>query len=206
MKGKFIVFEGIDGSGKTTHAQNLQKYLCNAHQLAHFTFEPTKNVIGSLIRSVINKEIVLNEQSIAALFAADRIDHVQNPDYGMLSYINKGHHVICDRYYISSYAYHIPYVSLPWVVEANSISAAMLKADLTFYIDISVETSLSRISKNRNQFDLFENKDRISLVRDNYFTALELVKDTENIVVINGERSMQEIFDEIIVHVKTLFE
>jgi dTMP kinase len=201
LRGKFIVFEGIDGSGKTTYAKRLKEYLSKGSEEAHFTFEPTKYVIGSLIRKVINKEIELNEQSIAALFAADRIDHVQNHEYGMLQYLNNGHHVVCDRYYISSYAYHVPHVSLPWVVEANSIAAGMLKADITFYIDISVETSLQRISQNRQQFDLFESKDRITLVRENYYKAIDYVGDSENIIMIDGEKSMEEVYQDIVAKV-----
>ena len=203
-RGKFIVFEGIDGSGKTTYAKRLAEDLSSQNNEAHFTFEPTKYVIGSLIRKVITHEISMNEQSIAALFAADRLDHVQNPEYGMLQYLNKGHHVVSDRYYISSYAYHVPHVSLPWVIEANSIAASLLKADITFFINISVETSLNRISANRSQFDLFENKERITLVRDNYFKAIETVGNSENIIMIDGERPMDEVYQVILEKVKTI--
>jgi len=203
-RGKFIVFEGIDGSGKTTYAQRLAADLSTQNNEAHFTFEPTKYVIGSLIRKVITHEISMNEQSIAALFAADRLDHVQNPEYGMLQYLNKGHHVVSDRYYISSYAYHVPHVSLSWVIEANSIAASLLKADITFFINISVETSLDRISANRSQFDLFENKERISIVRDNYFKALDTVSDSENIIMIDGERPVDVVYKEILEYVKTI--
>lgn len=197
-RGKFIVFEGIDGSGKTTYAKRLAADLSSPENEAHFTFEPTKYVIGSLIRKVITHEISMNEQSIAALFAADRLDHVQNQEYGMLQFLDKGHHVVSDRYYISSYAYHVPYVTLPWVFEANSIAASLLKADITFFINISVDTSLHRISNNRNQFDLFETKERISQVRENYFNALDKVRDSENIIMIDGERPMDEVYAEIL--------
>jgi dTMP kinase len=203
-RGKFIVFEGIDGSGKTTYAQRLAADLSTQNNEAHFTFEPTKYVIGSLIRKIITHEISMNEQSIAALFAADRLDHVQNPEYGMLQYLNKGHHVVSDRYYISSYAYHVPHVSLSWVIEANSIAASLLKADITFFINISVETSLERISANRSQFDLFENKERISIVRDNYFKALDTVSDSENIIMIDGERPIDVVYKEILEYIKTM--
>ena len=204
-RGKFIVFEGIDGSGKTTYARRLAEALSTPEKEAHFTFEPTKYVIGSLIRKVITHEIEMNEQSIAALFAADRLDHIQNPDYGMLQYLNNGHHVISDRYYLSSYAYHVPHVTLPWVIEANSIAASLLKADITFFINISVETSLHRISNNRSQFDLFENKERISQVRENYFNAIEKVRDSENIIIIDGEKEMDEVYSEIWKYVTEVF-
>jgi len=204
LKGKFIVFEGIDGSGKTTYAKRLAAYLSSPEKEAHFTFEPTKYVIGSLIRKVITKEIAMNEQSIAALFAADRLDHVQNLEYGMMQYLEKGHHVISDRYYISSYAYHVPHVSLPWVIEANSIAADLLKADITFYIDISVDTSLSRIANNRTQFDLFESRERISQVRENYFNALDVVKSSENVIIIDGEQPMEDVYAQILYHVDQL--
>ena len=195
---KFIVFEGIDGSGKTTLSKMLHEYFVNFIGPSHWTCEPTNNPVGKMIRSVITHELVLNEQSIAALFLADRMDHIQHATYGMKNLIEKGTNVISDRYYLSSYAYHVPHVSLDWVIEANSICANLLKADVIFYIDIDVKTSLDRISLYRSTNDLFETEERITLVHDNYNKAIERVKGTENIVRINGKPPLDQVFGAIL--------
>lgn len=194
QEGKFIVFEGIDGSGKTTLSKMLKDDLSTGGKTVHWTCEPTHNVIGKMIRSVLTHQLEMNEQSIAALYLADRMDHIQNPEYGMLHQLQAGDHVISDRYYLSSYAYHVPHVSLDWVVDANSIAAEILRPDVIFFIDIDVPTSMDRISRFRNNVDLFENEERITLVHQNYFKAIEKIKDQENIVIIDGRPPLEEVY------------
>ena len=106
-----------------------------------------------------------------------------------------GTHVICDRYYLSSYAYHVPYVSLDWVISANAICAELKRPDLTFFIDISVEESLRRLRSSRNQLDRFENEERIKQVRENYFAAMDKVGKDEKIIKIDGTMPSSDISD-----------
>ncbi|MFM2392897.1 MAG: hypothetical protein RLZZ546_879 [Bacteroidota bacterium] len=203
MLGKFIAFEGIDGAGKSSLIKMLFEKLSSTQKL-YVTAEPTKNGAGVLIREILNGQREGDEQTIAALFLADRIDHLTHPQYGMLKFLNEGTHVITDRYYLSSYAYHVPYVTLDWVIEANSICAQLRRPDITFYIDISVEESLKRLSKGRSELDKFENKERITRVRSNYFEAIEKVKANENIVIINGERSFENVYQDVFDHISKL--
>ena len=160
----------------------------------HLTFEPTKNPLGITIRKVLTHELNMSEQTIAAMFLADRLDHVQNEAYGMLKYLEDGYTVICDRYYLSSCAYHVPHVSLKWVLEAHSICTNILRPDITFFIDVSVEESLRRISLSRSTTDLFETKERLQLVRNNYLHAIEITKELDHIVIINGEQEPKAVF------------
>lgn len=160
----------------------------------HLTFEPTKNPLGIIIRKVLTHELNMSEQTIAAMFLADRLDHVQNEVYGMLKYLEDGYTVICDRYYLSSCAYHVPHVSLNWVLEAHSICTNILRPDITFFIDVSVEESLRRISLSRSSTDLFETKERLQLVRNNYLHAIEITKELDHIVIINGEQAPKAVF------------
>ncbi len=198
QKGKYIVFEGIDGAGKSTLISKLYQLMNDHAQKTISTFEPTSSPIGSIIRNVLAGRIKTSEQTIAALFLADRLDHLQNETNGILKSINKGINVIGDRYYLSSYAYHVPHVSLDWVIASNQICADLLRADLTFFIDISVEESLKRITDNRQELDLFENKERITKVHSNYIKAIAAVKDTENIITINGEQNPDNVFEDIL--------
>lgn len=196
-KSKFIVFEGADGSGKSTLSGMLHQYLNSIDQKTYKTFEPTNGPIGSVLRNILTKRIKADEKTIGAMFLADRIDHISNETNGMLSYLDRGYHVISDRYYYSSYAYHVPHLSLDWVIDANSVCAEMLRPDIVFYIDISVETSMERISKNRQSVDLFESKERITKVINNYKSAIEQEGHKDNVVIINGERPIEEVYADI---------
>lgn len=196
-KSKFIVFEGADGSGKSTLSGMLHQYLNSIDQKTYKTFEPTNGPIGSVLRNILTKRIKADEKTIGAMFLADRIDHISNETNGMLSYLDNGYHVISDRYYYSSYAYHVPHLSLDWVIDTNSVCAEMLRPDIVFYIDISVETSMERISKNRQSVDLFESKERITKVINNYKNAIEQEGHKDNVVIINGERSIEEVYADI---------
>lgn len=199
-KGKYIVFEGIDGAGKSTLIAKLKAHYIAQGVSCAATAEPTGNPIGSMIRHILGGRIIMSEQTIAALFLADRLDHLQNDTNGILKYIDAGTTVIGDRYYLSSYAYHVPHVNLEWVIQANQVCADLLRPDYTFYIDISVEESMKRITQDRQELDLFENKERITKVRDNYRNAIKAVKDDENIIIINGEQSPDKVFSDILKH------
>lgn len=203
-KGKFIVFEGIDGAGKSTLSKMLAAKLSQGGSPTHETFEPTNSPIGSVIRNILGRRILADEQTIAALFLADRLDHIKNEVNGMLKQINKGRTVICDRYYLSSYAYHVPHVSLDWIIEANDVCRTLLKPDVIFFINIPVEISLRRLLQHRQSLDLFETKERITQVYENYHKAIARVGDRENIIDIDGTLPVQEVFDLIWSHVDAL--
>lgn len=197
-KGKYIVFEGIDGAGKSTIISKLSKEMKSRDKKAITTFEPTSNPIGSMIRHILGGRIKTSEETIAALFLADRLDHLQNETNGILRSIDAGINVLGDRYYLSSYAYHVPHVSLEWVIAANQVCADLLRPDITFYIDISVKESLHRITTNRQEIDIFENEERITKVHANYLKAIEAIKKEENIVIINGEQSPAKVYADVL--------
>lgn len=196
-KGKFIVFEGIDGSGKSTLVKKLSEKMIAQNQKVYATAEPTNSPIGSVIRNVLNRRIKMDEQTIAALFLADRLDHIKNEANGMLQFLEKGTSVVSDRYYFSSYAYHRPHVSLDWVIAANAVCAELLQPDVIFFIDVSVEESLQRIRQNRAGFDLFETESRLTAVRNYYLEAIEKLKDKEKVIFINGAQKVEEVFADV---------
>lgn len=196
-KAKFIVFEGIDGSGKSTLSSLLAGKMQQMGAQVYRTFEPTDSPIGSVIKNILNKRILSDDKTIGALFLADRLDHIQNPVSGMLHYLEKGTHVISDRYYYSSYAYHVPMLSMDWVIAANKVCADILRPDVVFFIDISPKESMRRLSASRPFLDLFETEEKQQKVYDNYKEAIRREGHKDNLIVIDGERPVAAIFDEI---------
>ncbi|HQP76724.1 MAG TPA: dTMP kinase, partial [Saprospiraceae bacterium] len=135
-KPVFIVIEGIDGSGKSTQIELLQHRMSEEGKQVAITGEPTDGFIGKIIRDIMRGKEETDPAVVAALYVADRMDHITHPDVGMLALLEKGYNIIASRYYFSSYAFQGEYVSLEWLIHANSICKSRLKADLTVYINI----------------------------------------------------------------------
>lgn len=196
-QGKFFVFEGIDGSGKSTQVKLLAERLEAQGRKVYTTCEPTDGAIGTFIRQILRGGEKASEKTIAALFLADRLDHLENELNGLRKKVDEGYIVICDRYYFSSYAYHSAHVPLSWVIEANSICADILKPTLNIFLDISPKKSLKRIQAGREDFELFENEERLTTTRTQYFNAFERLKEQENIAVISADDKIETIADNV---------
>lgn len=188
-----MVFEGLDGSGKTTQMARIQKRLTRMGIHAVTTCEPTSGPVGTLIRQILKGRITMDPRTLAALFAADRTDHLVAPDTGVKALMKKGRIVLCDRYYFSSYAYHAKDMDLEWVITLNAVNAQLLTPDLTLFIDVAPNTCLDRIRAGRAHLDLFEKIDILTQVRDNYFAAFERLKDQETVKVVDGNASEDEV-------------
>lgn len=196
-KNLFIAFEGIDGSGKTTQVKLLADNLTKAGHHVYSTFEPTDSPIGTMIRNILNHKIEADHRTIAALFVADRLNHLLNKTDGILKKMKEGYTVITDRYYFSSYAYHGAHMPINWVIAANSLSAGLLRPDLNIFIDIDPELCMQRLTAGRNNTDRFETKENLFLVRDKYKEAIKMLKSKERIFITNGDRSPEVIAADI---------
>ena len=196
-KNLFIAFEGIDGSGKSTQVKMLTEKLKEEGYLVYSTFEPTDSPIGSLIRNIFNHSIEADHRTIAGLFVADRLDHLLNKKNGILKKMEEGYTVITDRYYFSSYAYHGAHMSLDWVIEANALSAELLRPDINIYIDLTPDLCMERLTRSRSLIELFETTENLRNVRAVYMKAFEKLKSKENIFITEGNRSPEEIATDI---------
>jgi len=192
----FIAFEGIDGSGKSTQASILAERLKAEGHAVCLTNEPSHGNIGRMIRTILKGEETLDERAIAALFVADRLDHILNEKDGMLKQLET-EIVLCDRYYFSSYAYHGTHIDMDWVIDANAMSADILRPDITLFIDVSPEESMKRITINRETVELYETLENLTAVRTKYFEAFEKLKADENVMVIDGNREKGEVSEAI---------
>ncbi len=204
-KGKFIVFEGIDGSGKSTQLRLLGARLRENNLVVHETAEPTDSPIGSLLRQILRGRLECAEPAIAALFAADRIDHLLTRPNGLIELIAAGTHVICDRYYFSSYAYHSVHAPMDWVIGTNTLSAEMLKPDLNLFIDVPVELCLQRMNAGRDNLELYEAEANLTAVREKYFEAFERLRHQETIKIIDGSTPAEEVSELVWLAVRHLF-
>lgn len=203
-KGSFIVFEGIDGSGKSTQIKLLTAKLKEEGIYYYTTMEPTDSPIGSLIHQIMIGRVKTDNKVIAALFVADRLDHLLNDVNGIVEKIQEGITVISDRYYFSSYAYHSIDMPMDWVIKANEQSKNILQPTITIFIDVNPDVAIERIAKNRFHQELFEKKSRLVKVREKYLEAFEKMEKEENIVRIDGNQSPEKISEDIWTEVKKI--
>jgi dTMP kinase len=176
VTARFIVFEGIDGSGTSTQAGLLHRALVAAGHKAAITAEPSDGPVGHLIREINtgrvhvhhDKEIV--DRHMAYLFAADRFDHLHNDVDGVVLRLAAGFTMISTRYYLSSYVYN---THTPEDVElVRTLNAAFPTPDLTFYFECPPELSYSRIQAAGRSPDRNETMQNLIRVQANYRTAL----------------------------------
>ena len=196
-RGLFFAFEGIDGSGKGTQIRKLKKRLEKESVRVFCTAEPNDSPIGDLIHQIMIGRIQTTNDVIAALFVADRLDHIRNGTNGILRFLENGVHVITDRYYFSSYAYQSVDLPMDWIIEANRPAAALLRPDLNIFIDVDPEVTMARIERNRMTKELFEQKERLVETRKRYCEAFALLKDEERVLIIDGNRDEDEVAEDI---------
>jgi len=203
--GKFIAFEGIDGSGLTTQVDLLRRALDKQGWMSFLTKEPTDGPAGGIIRLVLRHRLLaarnrmtasrskaggpqqiepegLNPATVALLFAADRMDHLSGDVIPMLE---QGVTVITDRYWLSSFAYQTAGdLELDWVRQINSKA---LRPDLTLFFDVPVGVARKRIDANRWHAELYETQAKMEQVRENYLLCIRALQaEGHRIVAIDG--------------------
>ena len=193
-KGRFIVFEGIDGAGKTTQIELLTKRLSQNGEVVNVSAEPTDNESGKALRRALSGKEPRTECEMAVMFVFDRIGH--NAQIEKL--LSEGITVISDRYYYSSLAYQGKATDYAWVRSMNIDCPEIRRPDVCIYLDLTPEESLARISKGRELMEIYENLEKLTEVRNSFFSVIDdLRADGENIFTVNANRSIEDISDEI---------
>lgn len=196
-RGRFITFEGIDGCGKSTQIRLLKERIEAESGSCFETREPSGGPIGSMLRQLLSGRMEAHEKTLAALFAADRLDHLLNKTDGILQKMEQGTHVICDRYVLSNYAYQGVRASLDWIMALNSEADKILRPDCHVFIDVAPEICMARMAKGRFHRDLYETEERLTEVRGCYLSLIEKLQDTEHIIVIDGNREADVVAGEV---------
>jgi dTMP kinase len=183
----FIVLDGGDGSGTTTHSRLLKGFLESKGFKVHLTQEPSNSKIGFLIREFL-KDKSVPPTTDALLFAADRDLHYNNE---IAKKLDEGYIVISDRYIESSIIYQSiqsENITIEWVKEINKFVAT---PDITIILDIESNTALAR--KTDTSLEKFENVKFQNKVRELY---LERAKQ-ENYYVVNTNDIIELVQEEI---------
>jgi len=170
LKGIFIVIEGLDGSGKTTQTHLLAQKLSKNYPV-NLTAEPSRGKIGTFIRQCcLYEDRRLPIEAEALLFAADRIEHLQNE---IKPALDEGKIVVCDRYTYSSLAYQgSAGLSLDWIKTVNNRA---LQPDFAIFIDVPPEKVLERLQRKKSVMETLETQQRVREVYLKYVEKGELV-------------------------------
>jgi len=161
----FIVFEGIDGCGKSTQARLLAEWLEKEGHCVLLTAEPTRGRIGLFIREILSGKEKVDPKTLALLFTADRYEHLMNEIAPALS---AGNFVVSERYYHSTIAYQSAQgVDSEWLFELNCFA---LKPDVTFFLDVKPEEAMER----KEGREIFEERDFLEKVYKEYLRFVDV--------------------------------
>ncbi len=192
-KGYFITFEGADGSGKTTQLNMLKTYLIEQGFDVVTTREPGAMETGKEIRNILlNNETSISEKCEMFLFLADRANHVEmfiEPN------LSAGKIILCDRHTDSTIAYqgYGRGRDIKLLKELNDIAVGNIEPDLTLLYDVSAETAMERVGKEKDRMEA-SGAEFHKRVREGY---LELQKENpERIKIINADNSINEVFED----------
>lgn len=202
VRGKFIVFEGLDGSGKGTQISMLSKTLSEKGISIYETAEPTQSATGGLIRDTLAGYQKRTPYELAALFLTDRIFHNTSAN-GIKRMLDLGITVICDRYYYSSFAYQGIDTDLKWVMDMNLNCPEILKPDLCIFLDVPTEQCDERMNSRQSR-EIFENIETMNKIRSRFFDVFELLKENENILIVDASRDIEAVSKDVIECVASL--
>ncbi|MEM4757001.1 MAG: dTMP kinase [Desulfurococcaceae archaeon] len=184
--GFFIVFEGLDGAGKTTIAKMLTERLNEMGFKTIYTYEPTDSDIVKLLKTSFSE---LRDPFIDALvFALDRLIHIKTE---IAPAIEQGYIVICDRYLYSSVAYQSAHgAPFDWILEINRYA---IKPNIAIYLDVDPSTALRRKTGYESRFPEFEKYELLAKVREAYFrlVSMGLLK------LIDASREITEVYRDV---------
>ncbi|MFX0010796.1 MAG: dTMP kinase [Candidatus Hermodarchaeota archaeon] len=192
----FIVLDGIDGAGTSTHSKLLAGFLSLKGLKTYLTQEPSNSDVGKLLRTYLRDDNIPASVD-ALLFAADRVLHYHND---IKEKLEEGYIVISDRYIESSIAYQSSQsesINVDWVKSLNKFAE---KPDLTIILDI--EPKLALIRKSDKILDKFEDKLLLEKVRQVYLDrAIDegyIVINTDDIIEIVQSKIQNIVMDKLI--------
>ncbi len=206
-RGKFITFEGPEGSGKSTQIGMLQEYLTEHGADCVITREPGGTALAEQLREIVKhfqgEEIVANETEVL-LFEASRAQHVRNV---ILPAVEAGKFVLCDRFYDSTTAYqgYAREQDLDFIQRLNQYAVDGCIPDLTLLMDLPPEVGLQRANERNNEY----NHDRLEAeglefhnrVREGFLEIAS--QEPGRVWIVDAERPVEIVHSEIVEIVKS---
>lgn len=204
MKGKFIVLEGIDGSGTTTVANRMHSALLDLEVPVHVTEEPSQGPIGSLIRQVLHGRFVSTGfagpaapswSTMALLFGADRLDHLESE---ILPNLSDGINVISDRYLHSSLVYQTVTSgddeSLGWIEAVNRFAVT---PDIIFFLEVTAEEAQRRRLARRIGHELYEDLPLQQKIAEKYREIFSSHTGSD-LVVVDANAPLEKVVEKVL--------
>ena len=188
--GKFVVFEGIDGCGKSTALEALYDFLWNeTTDSIRVGTEPTSYESGELIRKALGGSIEgISSEILLGMFLADRAIHQKE-----ISIANvRRSWYLCDRYIYSNMVYNAK--DDEDMKRIEKLNSNFIKPDVVFYIDTPVETCLDRIARRNGKKEIFENKEKLTEAKRRY----DMIADSGKMIRIDGTFSERVVLEEIL--------
>jgi len=203
---KFIVFEGIDGAGKTTQINLLREALEKRGYSCAVTAEPTDLPSGKAIRRALAKEVDSTPLQMAEMFAHDRELHNTDAQVGIEKLLKDGTTVICDRYYYSSLAYQGTVLGYDTVAALNLDNPNIRTPDVCIFLDLTPEKSLQRIGARGEAVEMYENLDYLTRTRTTFFEIFDKLRQRdEKIAIIDADGSVEQVSARIFAAVAAIF-
>lgn len=190
----FIVFEGLDGSGKSTQARILANRLeQSTGGKVVLTAEPTDRPIGALVRSVLRHQVCTTSRALALLYAADRSDHLFNDEDGIAGLLDRGRVVISDRYFYSSLSYQGVTEDMSWLRSINDYP----HPQYVIFVDTPAAECMKRIDSRGEEKELFDRIDYLERVRSNFNIVFETLPDGVEFLKVDGMEPVEVQADRI---------
>ena len=202
ISGRLIVLEGIDGSGTTTQTERLVVHLRQQGRTAVSTREPSGGPIGHLLREVMLGQHRMpggesvDGRTMALLFAADRLDHLQREVEPLLA---EGSDVVSDRYLMSSLAYQAEEADRDWIA---LLARGVRSPDLTILLDIPVAVAAQRRLLAGRPEERYDTDSYLGRVAENY---RRLARATAATVILDGSVSRDEVAEAVSAAVQVRF-
>jgi len=189
-QGKFIVIEGLDGSGKSAQIDLVVNFLKEKGKEVIVTREPTiDSDAGRKIKQALKKEIIVEPLELQKLYVQDRKEHLENK---VIPALEEGKFVVSSRYAFSTFAYgYSDGLDVDLLIKMNE---EFLLPDLTIIVDVKPESCIERIEGRGEPVELFEKLEKLTKVNEIYKKINTMF---ENVVVVDGEKSILEVFEEI---------
>jgi dTMP kinase len=201
-RGRFVVLEGIDGSGTTTQVARLGERLRKSRLAVRTTREPSDGPIGTMVRQVLTGRIVNpggrapGWATMALLFAADRMDHVEAE---IEPFVAGGGIMISDRYDASSLAYQSVMsgtggeVAVEWI---RTLNQHVARPDLTLVLDLAPDVAAARREERGEAAQLYE-QNEVQRALAVFYKNLEAHLPNDRVVIIDGAGTVDQVHERV---------